>query len=166
MKWVAFVLFLTVSTLALAGPLTDKTPAYFVDRYGPAKSSKTVSVHGFVQPERGSIVVKGQFSSREFRQGELRVQPVFFLPKLKLASVRLQLNRAWTPEQIEAALTAYGGQWTPVKHNGIINTWVAPDGSRAISMLTWLDIQSKEIVDLLEKTAATEEAKRKAIPQF
>ena len=152
--------------LASAGVFDGKTSAYFVGRYGPAKSSNTVSSHAFTHTKSGGVTVQGQFSAREFRDGELRVQPVFFLPSMAVAAVRLQLNRAWTPEQIEAALAAYGGEWRPISRNGIVNSWVAPDGSIAISMLTWIDIQSKAIVDLIEKTLAEEAAKRKAIPKF
>lgn len=165
MKLLTFIFLLLFST-ACAAPLDGKSPAYFVDRYGPAKSAKTESSHGFIHPGRGSIPIKAQFSAREFRQGDLRVQPVFFLPSLRLAAVRLQLNRAWTPEQIEAALAAYGGEWTAVKHNGIVDTWIAPDGSMAIAMLTWIDIQSKEIVDLVNKAVVAEEALRNAIPKL
>ncbi len=150
---------------ASAGALDDKTPAYFVDHYGPAKSAKTQSSHPFVHVGRGGVTVKGQFSVREFRQGELIVQPVFFQPSLKLAAVRLQLQREWTPEQNEAALAAYGGEWKPIK-KGIVTYWIAPDGTMAISLLTWLDIQSKAIVDLVEKTLADEDAKREAVPKF
>lgn len=158
--------FALLPLVVLAGVLDDKSPAYFVDRYGPAKSSKTVSSHTCIHVGRGSVIVKGQFSAREFRQGDLIVQTVFFLPSLQLASVRLQLPRQWTPEQIEAALAAYGGEWRPVSRNGIVDSWVAPDGSMAISLLTWLDIQSKAIVDLVAKTLTDDDAKRKAVPKF
>jgi hypothetical protein len=158
-------LFFLLTAIASAGALDDKTPAYFVDRYGPAKSSKTQSTGSFMNPTRGPVTVKGQFSVREFRKGDLRVQPVFFLPSLDLAAVRLQMDRQWTDEQIEAALAAYGGEWKLVK-KGIVTYWVAPDGSLAISMLTWLDIQSKAIVDQVAKTQAEDDAKRKAVPKF
>ena len=152
-------------TSAHAGVFDGKSSAYFVDRYGPAKSSKTVSTASFVHVGRGAISIKGQFSAREFQKGDLRVQPTFFLPSLELAAVRLQMNRQWTDEQIEAALAAYGGEWKPVK-KGIVTYWVAPDGSMAISMLTWLDILSKPIVDLVAKAVAEDDAKRKAVPKF
>lgn len=166
MSWrLKLLLFVLVSSLQAAGPLDDKGPPYFVDRYGPVKSARTVSSATFMDPASGSITVKGLFSSREYRKGELRVQPVFFLPSLELAAVRFQLNRTWTNEQIEAALKAYGGEWRRVKR-GMITQWLAPDGSLAISMLTWLDIQSKAIVDLVARTSAENEAKRKAVPNF
>ena len=149
-----------------AGPLDDKSPAYFVDHYGPAKSGETVGKHAFVHTRRGAITVKGQFNTREFRKDDLIVHAVFFLPSLQPAAVRLQMNRQWTVEQIEAALAAYGGDWKPVSRNGIVNSWVAPDGAMAISMLTWLDIQSKAIVDLTAKTLAEDDAKQKAVPRF
>jgi len=149
-----------------AGTLDEKTPAYFVDRYGPPKSSGTVTSIPAIHIKRGGVVVKGQFSSREFRQGDLHIQCVFFLPSLQLATVRFQMQHPWTKEQIEAALAAYGGKWTPVSRNGIVDSWVAPDGSMAISMLTWLDIQSKAIVDQVERILAEDDAKRKAVPKF
>jgi hypothetical protein len=158
--------FCALPVVALAGPLDDKSPAYFVDRYGPAKSSQTVSSYDFVHTGRGGVTVKRQFSTREFRKDDLRVQPVYFLPSLKLAAVRLQLNRAWTPEQIEAALAAYGGEWKLVKRGPTITSWVAPDGTLAISMLTWIDFQSKAIVDLTAKTVGEADAKQKGVPQF
>lgn len=151
---------------ARGGVLDDKTPPYFVDRYGSAKSSKTESSHSFLHAQRGHVNAKGQFSVREFKKGDLRVQPVFFLPSLKLASVRMTLGHKWTQEQVEAALVAYGGEWEPVKINGIIDEWVAPDGTRAISMLTSLFIQSKAVVDLVKQTLAEDDAKRKEIPKF
>ncbi|MDI1250327.1 MAG: hypothetical protein PSV13_15800 [Lacunisphaera sp.] len=149
-----------------AGPLDDKSPGYFVDRYGPAKSAQVVSKESFVHTERGAVVVKGQFSVREFRKDKLIVHAVFFEPSLQLAAVRLQMNNQWTAEQIEAALTAYGGEWKPVKQGLGIQFWVAPDGSKAISMLTWLDFQSKAVVDLILKSLAEDDAKRKAVPKF
>lgn len=165
MRILASVFSTLLPLVALAGPLDDKTPGYFVDRYGPAKSSGTVSSTSFVEPKQGAVAVKGQFSAREFRKDGLRVQTVFFMPSLQIAAVRLQLDRAWTPEQIEAALAAYGGEWKLVKA-GIVTYWSAPDGSRAISMLTWIDIQSKAVVEMVDKTLAESEAKRKAIPKL
>ena len=110
--------------------------------------------------------MKQQFSAREFREGRLWVQPVFFLPSLKLASVRLQMTKGgWTEEQVEAALKAYGGEWKLVK-KGVITAWAAPDGSMAIRMLTWIDIHSKAIMDLVERQLADQEAERKAVPKF
>lgn len=159
-------LFSLLPLLTEAGVLDDKTPAYFVDRYGPAKSSGTVSVISAMHVKHGAVNLKGQFSAREFRQGNLLVQCVFFLPSLQLATVRFQMQHSWTKEQIEAALAAYGGKWAPVSRNGIVDSWVAPDGSIAISMLTWLDIQSKAIVDLVEKTVTADDIKRKAVPKF
>jgi len=158
------VLALFVSIVE-AGVLDNKTPAYFVDLYGPAKGSRSVSSYTFVHVHRGGVSVKGQFSVREFRKGDLLVQPVFFLPTLQLVAVRLQMNHQWTEEQIQAALAAYGGEWKSVK-NGVVTYWIAPDGSMAISMLTWLDIQSKVIVDLTAKTLAEDDAKQKAVPKF
>lgn len=160
-----FLFSLLCTHLLAAGPLDNKPPAYFVDLYGPAKSAKTVSSHPFVHVGRGAITVKGQFSQREFRKDGLWVQSVFFLPTLQLAAVRLQMNQQWTEQQIEAALAAYGGEWKLIKR-GIVTYWVAPDGSLAISMLTWLDIQSKVIVDQTAKTLADDDAKLKVVPNF
>lgn len=159
-------LCVVLPVFASAGPLDDKTPGYYTDRYGPAKSSSTASVHGFINSKYGSVDVKGQFSVRKFRKDDLTVEPVYFLPSLELAGVRLRLPRAWTKEQIEAALAAYGGEWQPAKGNGVSNTWIAPDGSVAIQQIASLEIQSKKIVDLIERTLAEEQAKKKAVPKF
>jgi hypothetical protein len=166
-KKIGLILFSLIWVLSLmAGPLDDKTPGYFVDRYGQTKSSKPVSTYSFVHPVRGAVTIKGQFSAREFREGKLWVQPVFFLPSLKLASVRLQMTSGgWTDEQVEAALRAYGGEWKLVK-KGVVTAWIAPDGSMAVRMLTWIDIHSKAIFDQVEKVVADEDAKRKAVPNF
>lgn len=166
MKIFAITFFVLLPFCVQGGVLNDKTPGYFVDRYGSAKSSNVESAHNFVHQKRGSVKVKGQFSTKEFKKGDLRVYAVFYLPSLRLAAVRLQLDRAWTKEQIEAALAAYGGEWAPISRNGIVNSWVAPDGTLAISMLTWLEIQSKTIVEEVEKSLAADVAKRKAIPKF
>lgn len=166
MSWKYALLFGLACAALGAGPLDDKSPAYYVDRYGPAKSSKTVPNHSFIHPVRGAVTVKGRFSAREFREGKLLVQPVFFLPSLKLASVRLQMiDSGWTDEQIEAALKAYGGEWKLVK-KGVVTAWAAPDGSVAVRMLTWIDIHSRTILDQVEKELADMDAKRKAVPNF
>jgi hypothetical protein len=156
---------LSVSLLA-AGPLDDKGPPYFVDRYGLAKSSATVGKESFVHVGRGGVMLKGQFSARSFRQEDLRVEAVFFQPSLELAAVRLWLKQEWTTEQIAAALQAYGGEWKPTQNNGIVRSWQAPDGSLAIKLLNSLQIQSKTIVDAVAKELAEQDAKRKAVPTF
>jgi len=76
------------------------------------------------------------------------------------------LCHEWNDEQIEAALAAYGGEWKPITRNGVVTSWIAPDGSLAIKMLTWLDILSKPIVDQVAKAVADDDAKRKAVPNF
>lgn len=149
-----------------AGPLNDKGPPYFVDRYGPAKSSQVVNKEAFIHVGRGGVILERQFSARTFRKDGLRVEAVFFLPSLELASVRLWLEHEWTIEQIAAALQAYGGEWKPIKNNGVIRSWEAPDGTLAIKMLSSLQIQSKTIVDEVAKELAEQDAKRKAVPNF
>src|SRR5882672_4471621 len=97
-----FTAYCLLSSFVLAGVFDDKPPAYFVDRYGPAKSSKTESSGGFIHEGNGYIAVKGQFSTRTFRKGDLTVEAVFLLPSLQLAAVRFRLPRQWTDEQFEA----------------------------------------------------------------
>ncbi len=151
---------------AFAGALDDKSPAYFVQRYGAPKSVKNVASISVHHPKRGGVEVKGQFSVREFRSDDLTVRVVFYLPSLQPASVRLQLRHKWTQEQVEAALAAYGGSWEPVRIGGFIESWVAPDGAVATNMLTFVDIQSKTIVDEAAKTLSSIDAKKKAVPKF
>ncbi len=166
MRLLAVVVLCLAPLLAFAGALDGKSPGYFVDLYGPAKSSSTESSQTFIHPERGGAAIKGQFSVREYRKGDLMIRAVFFLPSLQLAGVRLQLNHSWTNEQMAAALAAYGGEWQPVMRNISVTAWVAPDGTRAINLLTWLDIQSKTVVDLMQKTLAEDDARQKAVPKF
>jgi hypothetical protein len=167
LKFVFPILFSAlVSATAVCAPLDGKGPAYFVDRYGLAKSAKTMSSTGFLHIGAGFIEVRGQFSERVFRKGDLTVRAIFFLPSLELAAVRLDLPHQWTPEQLEAALIAYGGQWQVQRHPADITTWTAPDGSQAINLLLTLEIQSKAAMDLIEKTLADREAKQKAVPKF
>jgi hypothetical protein len=166
MRLLATVLTIILPFSALAGTLDEKPPAYFVDRYGPAVYSKPTSSDSFINVGRGGVLVKGPFSVREYRKGDLMVHTVHFLPSLRLASVTLHLPRQWTNEQIEAALASYGGAWKPVSARGIINYWVAPDGAVAISLLNLLQIQSKVIVDQILKSLAEDDAKRKAVPKF
>jgi len=166
MRRIAIWIIAAFPLLALAGTFDDKSIAYFTKLYGPAKSSNTVKLQYFAYPHVGGVPLKGSFSVREFHESDLIVQPVFFLPSLQIAAVRLQLNRDWTPEQIDAALAAYGGEWKAVSKNGVVSHWVAPDGAIAIKILTWIDINSKAVVDLVEKTIAEDAAKRKAIPKF
>ena len=149
-----------------AGPLEDKTPAYFVDRYGPATESRMEMSASFFIRKRGAAKVDGSFSVREFRHNDLRVTAVFFHPSLKLASVRLQLKHAWTAEQVAAALEAYGASWKPTDGGIDIKEWIAPDGTQAIKMLTWVDFQSAEAVALANKALAEADAKRKANPKL
>lgn len=164
-----------IATLALGlagfGPLgadtfDGKAPPYFVDRYGPAKSSEVRDKASFVLLGKGSVTLKGQYSVRAYRQDKLRIDAVFLLPSLELASVRLTMNQPWTEEQITAALQAYGGAWKPLPASIGIVAWEAPDGARAISMLNSLIIQSKATEDALTKEYADLEAKRKAVPKF
>jgi len=147
-------------------PFTERTPAYFVDRYGSGDPSKTVPKYSFVDPKRGNVEINGQFSVRAFRSGDLRVKAVFNLSSLKLASVRLQLPRQWTPEQIQSALMAYGSDWKPVGDNFMIQKWATPTGLRAIYMLTFVEIQSPEIAKSVEQVLAAKDRERKAIPKF
>jgi hypothetical protein len=168
MRLLFVALLLAASRItAIAGALDDKTPAYYVDRYGPPKSGVIKSTAAFAEPTYGSVEIKGPFSIREFREGDLRVEAIFNHPSLKLAAVRLQLNHPWTEAQIEAALAAYGGDWKPIrlKHT-TIRTWAAPDGSRATEILTTIHIQSRAVTEIVEKTLAEFDAKRKAIPKL
>lgn len=149
-----------------AQTFTQRTPAYFVDRYGPAKTSKNVTQANFIHPTRGNIVLKGQFSTREFQSGDLRAQTVFHLPSLKLAAVTLRFPRAWTREQIEAALNAYASDWKPDGPQVVIKTWTTPRGDKAVFLLSALEIQSASIARRVEEEVQESDAKRKAIPKF
>lgn len=147
-------------------PFPELTPPYFVDRYGSAKSSKNVSNFGFVHPKRGVIDVKGPFSVREFRHGDLRTVAVFKLPSLKLAGVKYSLNRSWTPEQIQAALSALGADWKPYDGNIGFKAWQLQDGTIAISILNSLEIQSAALVETIVNEVVAKDAARKAVPKF
>jgi len=146
-------------------PFTERTPAYFVDHYGRSTSSKNVSKYIFLQPGRGNVDIKGQFSVREFKSGDLRVEAFFTLPSLKLAAVKLHLPHIWTLEQISAALAANGTGWKRVDKPGT-EVWTTPDGLRAIYLLTTLEIQTPAIVLDVELTLKDADAKRKAVPKF
>jgi hypothetical protein len=158
-------ILLAIPALTSAGTLADKMPGYFVDRYGPAKKSKTVSSEMFHAPKTGMVAVKGQFSVREFQKGDLRIETIFLLPSLQLAGVRLHLTHTWTPEQVDAALSAYGDKWT-LLDKGAVTTWIAPDGATASLILLSLHIQSKATTDLVAQTLAEKDTKRKAVPKF
>jgi len=160
------VLLLLLIAVGHAAPFDDKSPAYFVDRYGPAKSSRVESKAGFTHTKYGSFGIKGPFSVREYRKDDLKVRAVFFYPSLRLAAVRLQFDHQWTREQIDAALAAYGGEWETIDRGPFSIRWQAPDGTEAISMLTWLDFQSKTVKDAVGKAAEEHEAKRKEVPKF
>lgn len=148
-------------------PLGERTPAYFVDRYGPARSARNVSQHAFVDPQTGSLTVKGEFSVREFRTDGLRVRAVFHVPSLKLAEVTLRLaSNTWTDEQVEAALSAYGPEWRLTGRNVGQRRWSTPDGARAILLLTSLHIQSPRTVAAIEQARQERETQRKAVPKF
>lgn len=160
------LLALPLVALAQGGPLDDKSPAYFVDRYGPAKESRTASKANFFHPASGTETVERQFSVRSFRNDTLRVEATFFLPSLKAAEVRLSLPQQWTQEQIDAALGAYGNAWNVESRSLGINVWRAPDGSRAVLILNSLHFQSLALVDLIEASRASRVAKKKAVPKF
>ncbi len=166
MKLLTLAFFALLPLQAFAGVLDGKTPATFADRYGIPKSAKNVSSISALHVKRGNVSVTGQFSIREYRDGDLTVTVTYFIPSLQAASVRLQLKRQWTREQVEAALAAYGGSWQTVTRNGIVDSWIAPDGSLAINLLTWVEIQSKTIVEAVARNFAAEDAKRKAVPKF
>lgn len=158
----------TLAALAAAhaGVLDDKSPGYFVDRYGPAESSASEKTTSYAHIKKGIISVPGQFSARKFKRGDLAIEAVFFLPSLRLAAARYFLPHQWTAEQIDAALKAYGGDWKEVAKSSLLNRWEAPDGTVAVYILTTLHFQSKELVAMGEKVLETEDAKRKAVPQF
>ncbi len=173
-SWLTLWGFMLSATLFAAArdavpvvPLGERTPAYFVDRYGPARSSRNVSQYGFVNPETGTLTVKGEFSVREFRADGLRVRAVFFVPSLKLAEVTLQMERSqWTDEQVTAALSAYGPEWRLTGRNVGQRRWSTPDGARAILLLTSLHIQSPRTVATIEQVRQERETQRKAVPKF
>lgn len=144
----------------------DRTPAYFTDRYGYAKTTRDVQVHSFVDSTKGTIRLTGRFSLREYQSDNLRITATFFLPSLKLASVTLKLPHSWTREQIDAALVAYGTNWKQTKVNIAIKEWMLPDGTKAISILNSLVIHSPEVSELIQKALTEKEAKRKAVPKF
>lgn len=146
--------------------MDDKTPAYFVDHYGVAKSAGNAAKANYAHVKHGIVAVKGQFSTRRFKAGDLEVYAVFFLPSLKLATASYQLPNVWTDEQINAALIAYGPNWKPIHDQGFVKSWVAPDGTVATYILTTLHIQAKAFTELGEKTIADREAKAKAVPKF
>ena len=160
------LLALPLITLAQGGPLVDKGPAYFVDRYGPAKESRTVSKASFLHPGSGTETVERQFSVRSFRTDALRVEATFFLPSLKPAEVRLSLPHQWTQEQIDAALGAYGNAWNVESRSFGMTVWRAPDGSRAVLILNSFHFQSFALIDLIEASRASRVAKKKAVPKF
>jgi hypothetical protein len=167
-----FLLCNALASFASAQPapgselFADRTPAYFVDRYGSATSSVNAAQHAFLHPRHGNVEIKRQFSIRGFRDGDLRVKAVFYVPSLKLASVILQLPRRWTEDQIEAALAAYGGEWNPEGSKVVFRTWSRSDGARAIFTLTSLEIQLPEIVSALDERVREEEAQKKVVPKF
>jgi hypothetical protein len=167
-KKVGLFLFCLPWALSLvAGPLEDKGPPYFVDRYGTARSSSTESKRWFIGDGRRPATIKGPFSIRTFRKDKLTVEAVFFLPSLKVAGVTLRLGQSWTDEQIQAALKAYGDDWKRVRRGNVFaDEWVAPDGSNAIHLASSLYIQSKAVVDAVVKELAEQDAKRKAVPMF
>lgn len=174
MKILFTLLSLILATVSIAAavkpsssvPLAERTPAYFVDRYGPALSSRNVSQYAFLSPGVGTLTVKGEFSLREYRAEGLRVRAVFHVPSLKLAEVTLQMGRTWTDEQLKAALAAYGADWRPDGRNIGQQRWTTPDGARAILLLTTLYIQAPGTVSAVEKVRLEGEAKRKAVPKF
>ncbi len=141
-------------------------PAYFVDLYGSPKSSKTEKKWSFFVEKRGAISVEGQFSVRDFRKGDLRAVAVFEIPSLKLVGVRLHLPRKWTAPQVEAALNAYGNNWKSLEKTFGINTWLTPDGAKAVSMLNYMEFQSPEIVETARKVVERDKAQRNAVPEF
>ncbi|HEY8993634.1 MAG TPA: hypothetical protein VIM71_03030 [Lacunisphaera sp.] len=165
MKYLCFIALLA-ATVSYAGPLDDKGPPYFVDRYGPPKSSTNDKATSYAHIKRGIVSVPGQFSTRHFKDGDLTVEAVFFLPSLRLATARYRLPHRWTEDQVDAALRAYGGEWNRTKQGALVTRWEAPDGTTAAYILNTLFIHSKELVTMGEKVLEAEEAKRKAMPRF
>jgi hypothetical protein len=172
--WLSLLAFSFATSLSTAArepeafvPLAERTPAYFVDRYGPARSTRKVSQHAFLNPQTGTLPVKGEFSVREFRTDGLRVRAVFHVPSLKLAEVTLQMaGRTWTDEQVIAALKAYGHEWKLTGVNLGQRRWTTPDRARAILLLTSLHIQPPKTVAAIEQAGKERDAQRKAVPKF
>jgi hypothetical protein len=172
--WLTLLAFSLLATLSFAArepetfiPLAERTPAYFVDRYGPAHSARKVSQHTFFNPHTGSQPVKGEFSVREFRTDGMRVRAVFHVPSLKLAEVRLQMERGqWTDQQLAAALAAYGPAWQLTGRNVGQRQWSAPDGAKAFHSPMLLYIQPPATVAAVEQARQQRDAQRKAVPKF
>jgi hypothetical protein len=172
--WLSLLTFSFATSLSFAArepetfiPLAERTPAYFVDRYGPAQSTRKVSQHAFLNPQTGTLPVKGEFSVRQFGTDGLRVRAVFHVPSLKLAEVTLQMERGqWTDAQLTAALSAYGAEWQLTGRNLGQRHWTAPDGARAILLLTSLHIQPHKTVAAIEQARQQRDTQRKAVPKF
>jgi hypothetical protein len=151
---------------ALAGPLDDKTPSYYTNRYGQPKSSDLVNKISVLTNGRGALTLEGQFSQRTFREDKLHAEVIFLLPSLKIATVKLRLGHEWSESQLVAALQAYLGAWKPLSSKGIQKAWVASDGTQALLLLNTLHIQSKAITDQVAAELAASDAKRKEVPKF
>lgn len=143
----------------------EKTPAYFVDRYGPARSSKLVSSQSFLHPRHGALWIKGEFSVRKFRKGDLNVTATFHVPSLSLAGVTYGLGRGWTEEQVMAALSAFGGNWRPEPYI-VGRAFRRQDGACAVLIGYDLRVVSPEMAMAAEKAAEAKGAKKKEVPEF
>jgi len=164
--FISFALVTAAHAAERLPSIADRTPAYFTDRYGYAKTTRDVQVSSFVDSTKGTIRITGKFSLREYQSDKLRITATFFLPSLKPASVTLQLPHSWTQEQIDAGLAAYGANWKQTKANIAVKEWMLPDGTKAISILNSLVIHSPEVSELIQKALSEKETKRKAVPKF
>tara|TARA_R110002111_G_scaffold51324_1_gene89986 strand:- start:70 stop:522 length:453 start_codon:yes stop_codon:yes gene_type:complete len=149
---------MTIVSVALAqtalaeGPnFIQRTPDYFIDRYGTPKMSQNVQEVSSLHEKHGMVKLKGRFNVREFFHGQLHVRAIFALPSLTLISVRLDVPAHWRAERIEAALSTYGSNWRKEYQGEKVKTWKDSKGLKAVLFFSTLEIQSPNIATRIRR---------------
>jgi hypothetical protein len=173
-----FVISLS-SSFARETQSLEKDSAYFYDRYGSQKQSRTVKGHLFVTPFNPPMVRVGRpYLVRSYGKGKLSVEVVFEDSSSKATWVSLRLPRAWTDDQLKAALESYGSGWHKVRTSslnqvmmssaGLENTWISEEGIVCyyVASVNQVMFYSPEVQDLIFETIVQSEVAAAQVPAF
>lgn len=95
-----------------------KTEVDFRNLYGAPKTEKHVADFAFSLPAHGSMIrLARPLVVQQYESDRLKATVVYSETERRAIWVKYTLPNAWTQEQINAALKAYGSDWKIVQEN-------------------------------------------------
>lgn len=133
------------TTLHAADQLADKTPAYFIERYGAPVESGPKNECSLYLAEAlpRKVNVSGQFLVLKFQAEALTVEVVYLLPGHTLAAVTYQRPRMWTPAQTQAIVMTYSEDWSRVRNTGRSLAYRTAEETLSLTGINTLAIQTQ-----------------------